>query len=317
LCISHRALGTTYVTMGEFEAGRRHLERARLLYDSDRHAQVRYLYGQDIGATALCYLCWALWHLGHFEEADTVAAEAVAHAEAVGHPHTFAYTICHSRGMMDVFRRDAQHTRDYTTKVVAFCTEHGFPFWAAGGRILGGWAEVAQGRAEKGIELLQAGLADWQATGARLWLPLFYALEAEALSKLDRHDAALARINKAMEVLEETGERWALAEVLRLKSVLLRHSGRGTIGDSERLLSESLKIARSQQARSWELRTSCDLALLWHEQGREHEAVSLLRDICQHWPVGSSNLDVQRANSLLAELQAGAVVGQVGMVAGR
>ncbi len=32
LCLSHRALGTTYVTMGEFVAGRQHLERARALY---------------------------------------------------------------------------------------------------------------------------------------------------------------------------------------------------------------------------------------------------------------------------------------------
>ena len=33
LCLSHRTLGTTYVTMGEFVAGRQHLERARALYD--------------------------------------------------------------------------------------------------------------------------------------------------------------------------------------------------------------------------------------------------------------------------------------------
>ena len=29
LCLSHRSPGTTYVTMGEFVAGRQHLERAR------------------------------------------------------------------------------------------------------------------------------------------------------------------------------------------------------------------------------------------------------------------------------------------------
>src|SRR5262249_52400501 len=33
ICLSHRTLGTTYVQMGEFSAGRRHLERARELYD--------------------------------------------------------------------------------------------------------------------------------------------------------------------------------------------------------------------------------------------------------------------------------------------
>ena len=68
-CLSHRTLGTTYVQMGEFAVGRQHLERARELYDPEHHSQSKYLYGQDIGATALSYLCWALWHLGYVDEA--------------------------------------------------------------------------------------------------------------------------------------------------------------------------------------------------------------------------------------------------------
>jgi predicted ATPase len=85
LCLSHRTLGTTYVTMGEFVAGRQHLERARALYDPEEHAQHRYQYGQDIGATALCYLCWALWHLGYVDQASEVAAEAGRHADELSH----------------------------------------------------------------------------------------------------------------------------------------------------------------------------------------------------------------------------------------
>jgi hypothetical protein len=85
LCLSHRALGTTYVTMGEFVAGRQHLERARALYDPQEHARFRYQYGQDIGATALSYLSWALWHLGYFDQASEVAAEAVIR----GHRRTY------------------------------------------------------------------------------------------------------------------------------------------------------------------------------------------------------------------------------------
>src|SRR5262249_58319136 len=55
LCIAHRILGTTCVTMGEFASGLHHLERARALYDSEHHTRYRHLYGQDIGAAALCY----------------------------------------------------------------------------------------------------------------------------------------------------------------------------------------------------------------------------------------------------------------------
>jgi hypothetical protein len=57
--------------------------RARELYDPERHSQSKYLDGQDIGATALSYLCWALWHLGYVDQAAAVAAEATKRAEAL------------------------------------------------------------------------------------------------------------------------------------------------------------------------------------------------------------------------------------------
>src|SRR5262249_12043065 len=81
LCIAHRALGTTCVTTGEFAEGLHHLKQARTLYDSKHHARYRYQYGQDIGAAALCYLSWALWHLGYVDKASTVAAAAMKSAE--------------------------------------------------------------------------------------------------------------------------------------------------------------------------------------------------------------------------------------------
>src|SRR5262249_4266229 len=47
LCVAYRILGTTCVTMGEFDAGLRHLERALELCDVEHRSCYRY--GQDIG----------------------------------------------------------------------------------------------------------------------------------------------------------------------------------------------------------------------------------------------------------------------------
>ena len=85
LCLAHRTLGTTYLTMGEFVVGRQHLERALNFCNPDEHARHRYQYGQDIGASVLCYLCWALWHLGYVEQAAEVAEQAVRHADDIAH----------------------------------------------------------------------------------------------------------------------------------------------------------------------------------------------------------------------------------------
>ncbi len=299
LCLSHRALGATYVTMGEFAAGRQHLERARALYGAEEHARLRYQYGQDIGVTALCYLSWALWHLGYFDQASEVAAEALRRAEEISHPHTQVYTICHARGMLDIFRRRHEETRSYAGLVVALSVEHGFPFWAAGGRILNGWAATCQGETELGIDLLRDGVTAWRKTGARLWLPIFLALEADAHAKAGHSDTALQVIDEAILISEETGERWAIAEVLRIKASLLLATGR-PFEEGEALLVNSLEIARHQQARSWELRTACDLARLWQHQGRGGEALQLVRTIYDQFTEGFDTADLRDAKALLA-----------------
>jgi DNA-binding response OmpR family regulator/class 3 adenylate cyclase len=75
LCVGHRIMGTTHVTKGEFTAALPHLERARALHEPQHHAPLQYQYGQDVGAAALCYLSWTLWHLGSVDQASQVAAD--------------------------------------------------------------------------------------------------------------------------------------------------------------------------------------------------------------------------------------------------
>jgi predicted ATPase len=300
LCVAHRITGTTYLTKGEFSAALPHLQHARALYDP-RHP-LQYQYGQDVGAAALCYLSWVLWHLGSFDQAAQVAADAVNRAEELSHPHTQVFTICHARGMIDIFRRSSEDTRSYAGAVVSLCREHGFLHWMACGRILEGWAAVDQGDIDHGIELLRAGVAAWQEAGARLWLPLFRALEAEAFAKAGRNENALGAINQAIAIAEETGEHWCLAEILRIKAGLLAATSHPS-DQVEILFARSLEIARRQKARCWELRAACDLAALWKSRGRTKEALELLQPIYSQFTEGFDSEDLRHARLILDSLE--------------
>jgi predicted ATPase len=304
LCLAHRALGTTYFTMGEFSAARKHLERAQELYDPDRHLRYRFQYGQDIGTTVMCYLSWALWHLGYVDQASQLACEAVKCAEEISHPHSLVYTLCHARGMMDVFRRQSDDTKSYASVVTSLCSEHAFPFWAAGGQIFGGWAVINQGEVDAGVDELIRGLAAWRKTGARLWLPIFLALQAEGHFKAGRNQAALHSIEQALATSDETGERWAIAEILRVKANLLQTTGRGKAEEVEGALIESLKIARQQQAKSWELRAATSLARLWRDQGKVQQARELLAPSYGCFTEGFDTRDLKEAKALLDTLAA-------------
>jgi class 3 adenylate cyclase/predicted ATPase len=304
LCLAHRVLGTTYFTMGEFSAARKHLERAQGLYDPDHHLRYRFQYGQDIGTTVMCYLSWALWHLGYVDQASQLASKAVNRAEEISHPHSLVYTLCHARGMMDVFRRQSDDTKSYAGVVTSLCSEHAFPFWAAGGQIFGGWAAISRGEVDAGLDELIRGLAAWRKTGAQLWLPIFLALEAEGHFKAGRNQAAVHSVGQALATSDETGERWAIAEILRVKANLLLTTGRGRAEEVEGVLIESLEIARQQQAKSWELRAATSLAHLWRDQGKVQQARELLGPVYSWFTEGFDTLDLKEAKVLLDTLAA-------------
>jgi predicted ATPase len=293
--------------MGEFSASRKHLERAQGLYDPEHHLRFRFQYGQDLGTTVMCYLSWALWHLGYVDQASQLASKAVERAEEISHPFTLVYTLCHARGMMDVFRRRSEDTESYTGVVKSFCSEHEFPFWGAGGQILGGWAAISHGELDAGIDELTRGLAAWRKTGARLWLPIFLALEAEGHFRAGRNQTALHSIEQALAMANETGERWAVAEILRVKANLLQITEIGRSDEVERLLMDSIGIAQRQQAVCWELRASCDLGRLWQEQGRSKEALKLLQTVYGRFTEGFDTPDLQHAAALIERLSADSV----------
>jgi class 3 adenylate cyclase/DNA-binding response OmpR family regulator/predicted ATPase len=303
LCIAHRALGTTCVTTGEFAEGLHHLERARELYDAEQHSCYRFQYGQDIGVAALCYLSWAQWHLGYVDQASEVAAEAMKRAEELSHPHTLVYAICHARGFMDLFRHRCEDTQSYAALVVSVCTENGLSHWLNCGRILEGWAKICRGEVDQGIEVFRAGVLGWQQRGARLWLPIFLTLEAEACVEAGRTDAALRAIEEALTISEVTGESWATAEVLRVKARALQAAGRKEAGEIETVLINSLETARRQQARCWELRAACDLARLWHGQGRGRKALELLQSVYDQFTEGFDTADLRDAKALIRSLR--------------
>ena len=135
-------------------------------------------------------------------------------------------------------------------------------------------------------------------------MPMFRILEAETYVKAGRDEAALLAIDQALAEAENIGERWATAEALRVKARILLSAGDGkNFPEIEAILLNSLEIARRQQARCWQLRTSCDLARLWQRQGRYKKALKLLQSVYDQFTEGFDTADLRDAQALLRNLR--------------
>ena len=109
-------------------------------------------------------------------------------------------------------------------------------------------------------------------------------------------------LNEALEASERTGAHMAQAEMLRLKGeVLLMQEGTAT-ADAERCFHAALKVARAQEAKWWELRTSVSLARVLRDTNRRDEARAMLSTIYNWFTEGFDLPDLKDAKTLLDEL---------------
>ena len=117
-------------------------------------------------------------------------------------------------------------------------------------------------------------------------------------------EAALEVIEQGLSVASHNSERIFEAELHRLKARALLFCGAvGSETHAQLLLDRALTTARSQHARSLELRAAKDLAALWIGQGRRDEALAFLAPIHAWFTEGFDTHDLKEAKVLLDQRQ--------------
>jgi predicted ATPase len=99
---------------------------------------------------------------------------------------------------------------------------------------------------------------------------------------------------------EKTGHRQWKAELHRLEDIAL--SGLNRLEEGESALEEAMRVARSQQAKAYELRAATSLARLRRDRGKRQQARDLLAPIYGWFTEGFDTLDLKQARVLLGEL---------------
>ena len=169
-------------------------------------------------------------------------------------------------------------------------------------QLMKGLAWLRAGRLAEGIPHLRGAMERYHAHGAEAWMPYFRAVLAKGLAHSGDLEGGLSLIEDSLSQIARPGweERSHLAEVLRLKDWMRQQQGKLDAAEENYLA--SLDVAREQQAKSWELRTSTSLARLWQSQGKRKEALDLLKPVYDWFTEGFDTKDLIDAKSLIEEL---------------
>jgi predicted ATPase len=297
--VGHRLSGSSCFHLGEFLASRAHLEQALAGFDpAHRPFYMSFHIFQDPLAPLLNYLSFDLICLGYLDQART-RIEASEEAHKLGHAYSLAIALF-GACFVAWATRSCEALQAQADALIADSDEHGFPFHRAVGTVFRGWALAGGGQTTEGIAMLRAGVAAYRATGAVTHLPYFLTLLADAQGQAKQRDEGLGHLAEAERLIAETEDRWAEAELHRVRGELLRADHDPAA--AERSFSQAIGIAQQQSAKFWELRAAISLARLWREQGKRDGARDLLAPIYGWFAEGFDTPVLKEAKALLDEL---------------
>jgi alpha-ketoglutarate-dependent taurine dioxygenase/class 3 adenylate cyclase/predicted ATPase len=301
LMIAHRLMGTTRQWTGEIAESRAHYDRAMALYDPAEHRALTTQFGQDVGVVVSSYRAWSLWLLGYPEAALADSHRAIVAAREIGQTATLMYALAHASRTY-LWTGDYEAARPLVAEILGLADSTGAAAWRAFAMMQNGSLLALAGESTRAAPMIAAGLAAWQSTGSTLWMPCYLSNLARAHAELGHADDARVRIGEAMAAVEASKATWSEAEVHRVAGEIALLAPEPDAAEAEACFRRALAIARTQQARSWELRAATSLARLWGDRGRRRQARELLDPVYGWFREGFETLDLREAKALLDEL---------------
>ncbi len=296
-----RGRGMILLFMGRVVDAHHETERAIDLFAASSEADkfAARAAGQDAGAAGLALSSWSLWILGHADQAVARTAAALQRAEAIEHPHTQAY-VCYYASVLHALRGDWATSHRHAERCHSLSEEHGFRQWRSLSSALRGIATTVLDQSSSALDEVRGAFQEYRGSGYQLGITALDVLLSAALLLRSDPEPGLELIEQGLSTASRNSERIFEAELYRLKarSLLLRDGPNGGV-EAESLLRQALETARSQQARSLELRAATDLAALWMDQGRRDEAFGLLTPVFAGFTEGFDTQDLKEAKALL------------------
>ena len=302
--VGHRLMGMSPLLTGEVAAGRAHFDRALALYDPTEHRPLATRFGQDVGVAILSFRSLALWLLGYPDAALADANHALKDAREIGQAATLMYALNNTAIFAHIHCGNYKAAKAELEELVVLANEKGAPYWKALATINKGLLLALDGNESDAIKTITSGMAAYQSTGATLYRPQHLSYLASAYAKVGQFEEAWRCISEAMTAVETTKENWYEAEANRVAGEVALKLPEPDAAKAEAYFQRALRLARQQQAKSWELRAAMSLARLWRDQGKVQQARELLAPVYGWFTEGFDTRDLKEAKALLEELAA-------------
>ncbi len=283
---AHFTLAGSLVTLGRLDEALEHFEEAERLTSTAELLP----FGFRARPMVLAWRAHGLWLKGRSTDAAEASSQAVAMAEATGHP--FSQALVYAYGSITSYLLgDEEGALALARSGRRLCDRYGYRYY-------GDWARIMEGAViggRPGEALIRTGLEEFGAYRASARIPFYLGLLSAVLVEGGHRDRAADVLTRARSLAAANAELWWLPELWRLAARLEP----GEAGEA--ILCKALDEASRQGSRALELRAAIDLAGRYLAAGRDDEAATLLAPI-RKTSSGSNPADLAAADALLTQV---------------
>jgi tetratricopeptide (TPR) repeat protein len=160
-----------------------------------------------------------------------------------------------------------------------------------------GWALAHHTGTVEGLVELEAAIESSERAMGQVAMPHFVCMLAGVLIPLGRHTQALESIRRILQANETSRDLYFNAELCRLAGEC--HAAAGEREAARAAYEEALETARSQGAKTFELRAGTALGRLLADCGDRSAAKELLQLICSRFGDAEETVDLASARECL------------------
>jgi class 3 adenylate cyclase/tetratricopeptide (TPR) repeat protein len=295
--VAHYASGVTCWFGGDYLNARVHLEQALAIYGAEPNPATFKASTLDLPSVIVRFLALVLWPLGKIGRSRRLAEEAMsapgekralAQANALVHKAVFD-------GLCGVHPCMLQQTET----ILSLAREYTMPLYVAAGTHLNGLAKWRAGDRTGGLSEMRRGWSLLHENDCYLCEPFWGMQVAVASAEAGQRETGLEILRELIAWAEQTGQHWLDAELHRVRGEFLLRDGPPNVSAAEDAFNRALEIARSQQTKTFELRSALGLARLYIMDGRAAAVSELLAPVLVDFGTGQDLPEINEAEELL------------------
>jgi predicted ATPase len=276
------------------------LSRARPYRDPTRQRALSHRFGWDPSLAILAFEVLVRLQLGLIDSATVISEQVQAELSTHSHATSIASAKFCAVTWPKAVLRDLEGLERGSAELLAYCSEKRVEQIRLLANMHFSYARAMREPEHANVAALRTAFDQVRSAGGFTGSSMILSNLAEASLAVGDLRQAEADLAQGLAFVEQTGERYYLADLHRLNGRLALRQEQPDLRRAESCFLKAIDTAHGQESRLLELRAANDLARLWRETKSNNDLRALIEPILAGIEGGAAAPDVQDARALLA-----------------